>query len=271
MKYAKHDLQMWSRHLDYYTSITLDALEDRDTDVSLMNSPVVESIQDWSQVGTSTSLWVQGPYEDVCPSTTSSVAGNVASMAIAAKLPVLCFFCDLSDYRVAGSGRDNTDSEDEEDDKEDNEVDKPEVLALMDLVYSLIRQSIDLLPTQVTTRSDFSKSSFARLNGSLKSFDKALNIIQNLIPLAPKALMIIIDGIEQFDDTNEEDSINNLLELLQEMMIETLSMEKKNRQTIKILYTTAGPCDPLESLDEEYLENIEAEEGNLRAELELEF
>lgn len=216
---------------------------------------MLESIQDWSQVGTSQSLWVQGPFEETYPSSTSEITGKVISIALTLKCPVLCYFCDISNYQEG---------------KEDGDA-SPAVLAVIDLVYSLIRQTIDLFPAQVTTRHDLGKSRFAKLDGSLDSFDKALHILGQLLSLAPSMMLIFIDGIEQLDDTEVESQDNAVLELLQASMVQRLSRKKKDGRIFKVLYTTAGTCDALEKLDEEYLEIVEAEGGTLRAELDLDF
>lgn len=253
--YKKNSLQTWSRNLEDHTSVILDTLETLSADISFIDSSMLESIQDWSQADTSQSLWVQGPFEDTYPSSTSEITGKVISIALTLKCPVLCFFCDISNY----------------DEGEDDDDTSPAALAVIDLVYSLIRQTIDLFPAQVTTRYDLGKSRFAKLNGSLDSFDKALDILGQLLLLAPSMMLIFIDGIEQLDDMEVESQVNTILGLLQASMIQTLSRKKRDRRVFKILYTTAGTCDALENLDEEYLEIVEAEGGTLRAELDLDF
>ena len=244
---------MWSRNLEDYMSVTLDTLDTLDPDVFSKYPSITESMQDWSQAGTSQSLWIQELFEEPYPSSTSTIAGKVVSVALALKLPVLCFFCDLENYQ------------------EDKDDDYTGPAAVIDLVYSLIRQTIDLLPAQVTTKCDLSKSRFAKLDGSLDSFDKALHILRNLLPLAPSKMLVVVDGIEQLDDTDVKSHINDVLEELQENMIQTLKGKKKDKRMLKILYTTAGPCVTLETLNTKYLEIVEAEEGTLRAELDLDF
>ena len=246
---------MWSRNLEDHMSVTLDKLDELDPDVLSISPSALESIQDWSQANTSQSLWYQGPFEEVYPSSTSDIAGKLVSIALVLKVPVLCFFCDLSSYEERSEDQDSS----------------PPALAIIDLIYSLIRQTIDIFPAQVTTAYDLSKFRFAKFDGSLKSFDKALHMLERLLTLAPKTIMICIDGIEQLDGREVQSQVNAVLEVLQEYMVQTLVGKKNDKRMFKILYTTAGTCDALENLDEEYLEIVEAEDRTLRAELDLEF
>ncbi len=221
---------MWSRNLEDHTSVTLDTLGTLSTDVSFMDPSGLDRIQDWSQAGTSQSLWVEGPFEEAYPSSTSKVAGNIALML---KCLVLCFFCDFLNYHGG----------------EDDDDGSPAALAIVDLVYSFIRQTIDLFPVRVTTRYDLCKSHFAKLNSLLASLDKALHILGELLSLAPSPLLMFIDGMEQLDDTEVDSQVNAVFELLQESMVQSPTGKRKEREVLKILYTTAGTCDALESLD----------------------
>lgn len=43
-----------------------------------------------------------------------------------------------------------------------------------------------------------------------------------------------------------------------------MTTETKEEKVVKTLYTTAGPSDVLEALDEDFLQCVEAEEGRLK-------
>ena len=248
-------------------SATLDILETLNPDVVCTNPSIIEAIQDWSQATTSQSLWIQGPFEDVYPSTMSEVAGKVVSIALEMKLPVLCFFCDLQRYENV----------------ENTYYANPAALSLIDLVYSLIRQLIDLFPAQVHAMQDVRKSDFEGLTGSLDSYDNAVMVFSKLLYLAPSTMLVFIDGLEQFDNVavSEDDLqytssethnlILDLLEVLQDYMERTISGTTKDKGLMKILYTSAGPCATLENMDKESLQWVEAEEGTVRAEMDFDF
>ena len=205
---------------------------------------VVESLQDWSHGPKSESLWIRGAYEDIYPSSTSAIAAKVINTALELKIPLLCFFCNIPE-------------EDEE--TMDNEEDIPsrEEATVIDLLYSLIRQAIELLPRQISTKSNLTKSRFAHLDGTLETFDEALDILADLLFLILDTFLIIIDGIEQLDDTSVDDTVTEILEQLQET---TLRDSSKPKKAVKILYTTAGPCSALEGLDDDHLEVVKANE-----------
>ena len=54
-------------------------------------------------------------------------------------------------------------------------------------------------------------------------------------------------------------------------MQRTISGVVKDKGLLKILYTSARSCAPLESVDEEFLQFVEAEEGTLSAEMDFDF
>ena len=248
-------------------SVTLDTLETLNPDVVCTNPSIIKAIQDWSQATTSQSLWIQGPFEDACPSAMSEITGKVVSIALEMKLPVLCFFCDLQRYENV----------------ENTHNANPAALALIDLAYSLIRQLIDLFPAQVQAMKNVRKTDFEGLNGSLDSYADAVIVLNKLLHLAPSTMLVFIDGLEQFDDLAVSDNdlkynssqthnlILDLLEVLQDHMEQTISGAAKDQGLMKILYTSAGPCDTLENMDKESLQWVEAEERTVRAEMDLDF
>ena len=263
----KSTLQMWSRGLEEHMSITLDTLQDLNPDVIRAGPSVIEAIQDWSQATSSQSLWIQGPFEDAYPSLMSEVVGKVVSIALDFQLPILCFFCDLQRYEIV----ENTNNA------------NPAALALIDLVYSLIRQLIDTFPAQVHALKEVTKYDFRGLTGSLGSYGDAVVLLNRLLYLAPSTMLVFIDGLEQFDDLAVSDDeleydsseshylILNLLEVLQDHMEQKTSRFAKDKGLMKILYTSAGPCATLEALDKESLQWVEVEEGTLHAEMDLDF
>ena len=207
-------------------------------------SSIVESLQDWSRGSTSQSLWIRGIYEESYPSSTSAIAAKIVNTALDVKIPLLCFFCNIPE-------------EDEELMNDEDDTPSKDAAAVIDLLYSLIRQAIELLPRQISTKSNLTKPRFALLDGTLDTFDEALNILADLLLLVPSTLLIIIDGIEQLDDTDVDENITDILELLQGTTVQDVSGSEK---VVKVLYTTAGPCGALDGLDDDNLEVVKTNE-----------
>ncbi|KAL9118431.1 MAG: hypothetical protein Q9187_005026 [Circinaria calcarea] len=203
---------------------------------------VVESLQDWSHGAKSKSLWILGVYEDIYPSSTSAIAAKVINTALELKIPLLCFFCNIPE-------------EDEETTDNEEDTTSREEATVIDLLYTLIRQAIELLPRQISTESHLTKSRFTRLDGTFETFDEAFDILTDLLYLIPDTFLIIIDGIEQLDDIHVDEKVTDILELLRKV---TLQESSKPKKVVKILYTTAGPCDALEGLDDDHLEVVKA-------------
>ena len=190
-------------------------------------------------------------FEDTYPSSTSTIAANVVRAAVAIRLPVVCFFCNFPDGDFEG------------DDDFGNKIET----AVIDCAYSLIRQIISILPSHVETRAKLSQSSFTILDGTLDTWDAVVKILKALIALLPSTCLIVIDGIQQLDDTGAEDQVDEILDLLQEAVAET-TQRTANRQEcnkfIKILYTTAGDCGSLDKFDEDSMEVVIASERKAR-------
>lgn len=242
--YAKSKVQAWSRDLQYHISDVAKTLSEIDAESAYTEPSIVESLQDWGHGSTSQSLWIRGIYEEFYPSSTSAIAAKIVKTALDTKIPLLYFFCNIPE-------------EDEELMDDEDDTPSKEEAAVIDFLYSLIRQAIELLPREISTKSNLTKPRFARLDGTLDTFDEALNILADLLLLVPSTLLIVIDGIEQLDDTDVDENITDILKFIQDT---TLRESSGSEKVVKILYTTAGPCSALDGLDDENLEVVRTNE-----------
>lgn len=238
-KYEKAKLEQWSRHLDKYTSDVQDSLESVFADTESADRDVVQQLQEWGASTTSQSLWVVGVFENHYPSSTTAIAVKVVTSAQMLRVPVVCYLC--SPARPCSHDDDLAEA------------------TVIDFLYSLIRQLIYLLPADVESSANLTKIRFARLDGEMESFNTALGLLETLITFAPKTLLIIIDGLEQLDDSIVEDEVEEILNILQDNVAS--SLDAKDRRLLKTLYTTAGDCGTLENMDEDNLTTIEARRG----------
>lgn len=206
---------------------------------------ILQVIRDWSQSSISQALWVQGRFQETCPSDITIVAAKVVSVVRRMVIPFLHFF-----FRTNGEG----DEEDEAMTLSPFEI--PEETMAIDFVYSLIRQLINQLPAKVKLSKGSWKSLFRKLDGSLDIFDIALKILRALFEHAPATLFLIVDGVERIEQKKAVATILRVLKFLENMVIKT-----PRGKVIRVLYTTAGSSEVLEGLDEDFLETVEAKQG----------
>lgn len=132
----------------------------------------------------------------------------------------------------------------------------PEEAMAIDFVYTLIRQLIDQLPYRIKLQDRKLKTRLGQLDGSMDTIHIALKILKELLDHAPATLLVIIDGLGLVDESDAQPTILKVLRLLQDVTI-----QPSPGKVTKILYTTAGTSNALDSLDEDYLECIEAVNG----------
>lgn len=233
--YTRDTLLQWSRNLEKHMTNVTDLMDTREASA---DNQVAVALEDWSRAMTSRTLWIRGHDEHAYPSSTSRIASTVATRALQMGVPILGFFCDCRDPR-----------EDPENDiflsREDRKAFRESVV--INFAYSLIRQAISLLPNRIETRIRFSKSAFAKLDGTLASWEDAVHILKKLLKLTPQAILVVVDGIEQLDQSGLEKYVDNILELLLSYVSEEESIVTR---IFKILFTTAGTCSMLEKLDD---------------------
>lgn len=242
---TRGQLQEWSAVLEDFTTNTLYFLNLIKLSTAVVDHNTVEVVRDWSQSPTSQAFWVRGHFEEAHPSNASAIAAKVINTVRKMAIPFLAFFFHIDD----GTGEDLGTVV-------ASPCESQEASMAVDCVYSLIRQLINQLPRTVELPGKKWKAQFEDLDGSLETFDTALNILEQLLQHAPETLLIIIDGVEQVDDSEAQQAVSEVLLLLQEM-----TMDTKDERVVKTLYTTAGPSDVLEALDEGILQCVEAEEG----------
>jgi hypothetical protein len=117
------------------------------------------------------------------------------------------------------------------------------------MLYALIRQVIATLkPTEQC--STLSAEKFDALDGTLRTWPQALKILSDVLALAPRLLLIIMDGIERLDFAAcGEHYLEDLLRLLQNVSRDS-KRDSENR-AVKLLFTTAENCAALNGVMDE--------------------
>jgi hypothetical protein len=145
------------------------------------------------------------------------LASMCIDFAIAAKLPVISYFCPLLQTDELREG--NT----------------KEVQALISLTYALLRQLIEQLPVQFSSELDLSRRRFAGLQGNLDSWGIAMALLRDLVEIVPRPLFCIIHGFQILDDWSTEALLEEFVRVFKGSKSSDGGAEE-----LKILFTTTG-------------------------------
>ena len=174
------------------------------------------ALQEWLSAPESRVLWIYGSSNTSKPSDLSSTSAFVVSTIQNAKFPLIAHQCQNS-----GSTMDT----------------------LISMVYSIVIQLIRILPEEFSTDIDLSPRRFGRLDRSVESLRRVLFFMDDLLKLAPRLLVVVIDGIQLCEDGLEQDSKDGtgmLLNFFREILA-----NDGNDRVLKTLCTTDGVCENL--------------------------
>ena len=130
-------------------------------------------------------------------------------------------FCDLSLEKTLQDGKSG------------------EELGLISMVYSMIQQLIEHLPPQFDSFNDFGLKRFTPLDGNASTLDLALKLFRDLIPLCPRSIIFIVDGIQRLDNRKGQRGCKEFVDTLQQL--KTMRPPASNPQCVyKVLFTSTG-------------------------------
>jgi hypothetical protein len=198
-------------------------------------------LQEWVSSPTSAFLWISKDFAINYPSPLSVVCANFVEMAVDMHLSVCAFFCSWPADYTGGS------------------AEEKEYGCVLDLLYSLLRQVIDLLPPQfeVEVACDLSSERLLALHdpGSKKAWSAGLGILKGLLSCIPQPTLIVLDGIEHLDQTSVTDLAAEVFRTLGDVISKKMSeynssggSASMSKHPLKVLLTTAGDCDTLSAL-----------------------
>jgi hypothetical protein len=242
--YSQEQLQLWSSHLEHYTSEATSTLHSINPDHLYSNFSIIEGVQEWSQAVESRMLWVKGVHEAQYPSSASAVAAKVISVALKLRIPTIFFFCTIPTDGVDHLDSRNTYYE----------------WTFIDCIYSLIRQIINVLAPHVDRVQGLKKEHFARLDGSFESLEAALDLLEALFSVAPRTLLVIIDGLDRIAERGFDDLLGAFLKLLEGVLVRESWRRGQKAMVLKALFSTAGPCDALQTIATQNLDIVFASE-----------
>ena len=174
------------------------------------------ALQEWLSAPESRFLWMYGSANTSKPSELSSTSACLVSKIHNAKLPLIAHQCDDS-----GSSMDK----------------------LISMVYSVVIQLIWLLPEDFSTKIDLSPCRSESLDRSVYRLPDVLFLMKDLLTLAPRLLIVVIDSIQLCEDGLGPDN-NRGTEIYLDLFRKILTIGG-NARVQKTLFTTDGRCSNL--------------------------
>jgi hypothetical protein len=191
-----------------------------ENNTALADPDVAERIRSWIVATDSQILYTSGsdPFGESFQA--SSAAGQYAAVIRQAGLPVCSYCCSLQ-TEAPPKGRTR------------------ETIELAALVYSLIRQLIELLPSIITSDSALMQDfRWEELDGTLKTFPLALEVLEILLCSTGHAVVfIIVDAFYLLDDPSHKSTDKWLTRLLQLL---TKLLKTSQSTTFKIWFNSGG-------------------------------
>jgi hypothetical protein len=227
-KISRAELQFASRDLqDYFDNSEQMISVDPTTETYAEGKDIVP-LREWTASLQSQLICIVGAQIISIPSPTSLISAYYANNAREAKLPVISHFCSLPrDRPPDGSTR--------------------EAHALISLGYSLIRQLLEVIPPVIDCDSgcEPGPDQLRLLDGTLKSWNEVVSLLDRLLSFAPSILFCIIDGIEWLDDRSTDKHIKALANVLQNHVSKSrptsrVGAKMPPERLFKVLFTTAG-------------------------------
>jgi len=165
--------------------------------------------------------------QDRYPSPATEKAARVIQLSLDVGIPTIAFFCRYPyDYNP-------------------NDLDVGAEQCLTDMLYNIIRQLVDFLPTNFTTSADLTEQRFAELERGFSNLSNAFGLLSDLLVLAPSVLLFVIDGIDHLEIKHVENGVDQLLNVFVQGIMD---LQKEKRGVIKILFTTTRDSESLQRL-----------------------
>ncbi|KAK1565859.1 uncharacterized protein LY79DRAFT_481174, partial [Colletotrichum navitas] len=166
----------------------------------VMASPeILKNISEWAKAPAPNLLWLNGePVQcDDFDNPITMVAAKVIFLAEQSQTPIISHFCELRRGQKLRFGNNSKEEQ-----------------SLVGLVYSIIRQLVELLPPMFEASSDFSAEKFNSLDGTIQCWRTALSVLTNLANSMPGPVFCIIDGLHWLNDTSTDNCLPEFIRVL---------------------------------------------------------
>jgi hypothetical protein len=235
---SKAELIQTSREIESHIIDLNNPIDIMDTRPLYFENNIVFAIRDWSEAPGSHLLRIGEPAQTGYPSTTSEIFASVVKTASKLKLAALYISCS---WIPEGKGP-----------------------PIINTLYLLIVQLINQLDFQDADSVNFNAAQLQDLDGTIETWDKALSVFSDLLIYAPSPLFIVIDNLQRLDELKSNGAqLDALIQLLRDQASSHVRSGVRS-QSLKILFTTTGPCASLSKLDEKVLKKITIRRRNTK-------
>lgn len=212
--------------------------------VTYPDSETVSQLTDWTSTPERLIFNITGPYfeGDESENPMSMLAAKLVELAVRSKVPVVSYFCDLvrrKDLRVGNT---------------------QEVQSLVSIIYSLIRQLLELVAPILETNEDFGADRFQKLDGTLESLDDALVLLHDVRLLLPGKVLCVIDGVQWTDTRLTAKHMKSFINILRKGKMKVLlitsgdsrglQVNLNHKETFAVQDSRKSSVDDLVGLDE---------------------
>jgi hypothetical protein len=183
-----------------------------------LHESIAARVVHWIRGAESRVLCIQLPYNQNQTSGGSDIASYVVSSAWEASHPIISHFCLLP--RTVPGDR------------------SPQTVALCEMMFSLIRQLVALLPSVLPeTAVVLDEARFTSLDGTLRTWDSMLALFADLLLLVEQSLLVVISGLQRLDGQVTTPLVENLLAVIRRRIED---QDRSMTQTVKVLFVTEG-------------------------------
>lgn len=190
------------------------------TEDIMTTTEAVSKMKDWATSVRSQLLCLCGTGHSL---DLSNLAARYSTYAREGNVPIASYFCRLSAAEPPSSRT-------------------RETIEAVALLYAIIRQLIELLPTELDPNGpDFDASRLLDLEGTMSSWRQALTLLEDLLSSIKQSVqVIVIDGFDVIDDGRSTTSrLRDFLEVLRRRV------EACRGPMLKVLFTTSGESPAL--------------------------
>ncbi|KAF2136426.1 uncharacterized protein K452DRAFT_362533 [Aplosporella prunicola CBS 121167] len=227
LAYTKQEVMLHAASLaDYFDDTKVSPFFPSDEAPAFLADPnIVYRLRSHTVSSTSVILHICGVPELAEETQSARIASRYATATRKVGIAVVSYFCTLSRDEVP-TGR------------------TAETIELVSLMYALIRQLVELLPEKEAGErrfgDGFGVERFARLDGTLLTWNDALQLLEDLLEVNDEPLLyFVISDLNVLDDVSRHSTTNALRDLIL-LLQKQAQMERMDRRTIKLLFMTAG-------------------------------
>ncbi|KAJ0124393.1 hypothetical protein J7T55_005731 [Diaporthe amygdali] len=223
----EEDIKLWSAHLeDHYSSEQVYPFPDVPQQY-YAETAFVSRLSAFTTTLESQILYAMAQFQPSGRNLLRFSAAKYANLARTHGVPVISFFCSpLPD----------------------------EPWQLTALLYSLIRQIVELLGDDIPASAQLTKARFQHLDGSMDSWDEALRLFSDLVRwIRLPQLLFVIDGVNLLGN-DSEDALQEKVRAFGRALKELAHPGAVTDCIFKVLFTTAGRSSSLfEELDSDQI------------------